>query len=680
MNNCTLSTKRNRTSLTLHITVIPFLLLFLFCATMLQAQKETRETVQHPTLGEVTLVKTYKDRTNEVEYVTYEQQTTIVDPTFGEMDVVNEYDTDGVLEWQTRFKNNYNDPKLGIVNVEQEYVDNELDSDYRIKKNHKDPALGSIDIILEFYEGELYETYKVKTTIEEDATLGKVETTIIYDENNDKSSETITYGATTINKSYYKNKLTSEIKNYVDEHNNSMQQELKYTGDNILEQAYYSKNGKRDGVQKYFYSDGIPKAEYTYKNGMKVGLQKSYHSNGQLSKQETINENDKLEGTYVIYKYDGTIKTKGEYLDGKKIGTWEEYGSRNPNLLKKCVYSTVDCAVCEELDYNDHGSYFTINSITSYSLTKDDYVKNGSFTSYHNYKKGLINEQGAYKDGYRFGPWRMCDEKGNIICKVTYLDANRVTDQEYTSYYDDGTIHFKGSNLNYYPCGGKTTFTGEGYENRYDDDGTISSEKKYFDGVIVSENMYERGALLYERAYKNGKKIGVTAYDKEKRIESKTRTVNDTTYVELYNYQSEELISKDVGYMIKGQKSPYTYDRIITYTSGELRAKGTMIVDTLKTTKNTYNRPTLNHSKTGPWKYYYKSGKVELSGSYQKDQPTGEWTAFHENGALKEKGNFKLSDDPNSYGDYTSKKVGVWIRYDKDGNVVEEKDFKDGSE
>ncbi|WP_161634452.1 toxin-antitoxin system YwqK family antitoxin, partial [Aquimarina pacifica] len=676
MDDFIICTNRNNKSRIMHIKPAIFLLILFSFSTILQAQKKTREIVQHATLGEVTLVKVYKNYTDEINYEFFEKNTMIEDTTYGKMKAVGEYDKEGVLTWETRFKESYDDPELGIVNIEQEYDEGELQSDYRIKENYNDPDLGTINLVMSFYEGELEETYKIKKQIKKDARLGNVTTEIVYNEDNTKDNEVTTYGTTTIKKSFYENQLTSEIKNYLDEHNNYIRQELEYNGSGKLKKAFYYKNGKKDGLQKYFYTDGIPNLEHTYKNGTKVGVQKSYHSNGTLKEKKTIDENGKTDGEYLLYKYDGTVETKGSYKNGTKTGIWEEYGSRNPNLLKKCTY-TKDNAVCEELDYYDHGGYFTIKSITTFTQDKNDYYRNGPFISYYNYEKNLIKEKGAYKNGDKFGPWTVLDEMGNSICNVTYIANDNITDQKFASYSEDGILVNKGSNVPYHSCGGKTTFTGEGYLDRYDA-GKISSQKKYFDGKLVSEKMYKQGVLEFERKFKNEEKTGLIAYDDKQRIRYSLRMVSDTTYVEQYNYQLKELKIKDEGFIVEKQKEPYTFQRTITYASGELYAKGIVIVDTLRTPKKIYDFSNLKFSKTGLWKSYYKNGEPESLGEFRYDQPIGEWKSFYENGIIKEKGTYKLTDKPDYAGKYASLKIGIWITYNEDGNVIEEKDYKDG--
>ncbi len=653
-----------------------FLIILVVFSNILQAQKETRETMQHATLGEVTLVKMYKYYTDVLNFEYFEKNMIIKDPVFGDMTVTREYNKDGELTWETRIKKEYNDPTYGIVTIEQEFDEGELDTDYRIKKNYNDPKLGIVNVVMSFYEGELYQTFKYSDQVKEDAKLGAVNTRIIYDEDDIKDREVITYGSTTIEKKFYNDKLSSETKTYKDENNNHIQQELSYTKGSILTKSLTYKNGKKDGLEKHFYSDGGVKLALNYKNGEKIGSQTSYHSNGQLNKKETIDENGKRDGEYVLYKYDGSLTTKGSYSNGKKIGIWEEYGSHNPNLLKKCNY-TEDNVTCEEIDYYDHGAYFTIKSITTLTEDQSGYYKNGAYAAYYNYEKKRIKEKGNYKDGKKLGAWITNDENGNTTCSITYLANGTISNQQFASYSDDGALLSKGSNVPYSSCGGKTSFSGEGYLDQYDD-GKIKLQQKYFDGELVSEKMYKHGVLKLDTQFKNEEKIGLTAYDNEKRIKYTLKLHGNTTYIEQFNYDVKDLKINDKGIIIDKQTEPYTLERTVAYITGEHYAKGMVVLDTLQNSKKASELSDLIFLKTGLWKSYYKNGKLETSGKYFNDQPIGEWKSYYENGVLKVAGIYKLKDKPDLFGRFTSIKIGVWTSYDKNGKVAEEKDFGNG--
>lgn len=121
------------------------------------------------------------------------------------------------------------------------------------------------------------------------------------------------YGGRPIKIMEYRNGLLNGLK------------KLYYNGkpDKVLEESYY-KNGKKDGIAKWFSEDGLLIAEYQYKNGSFEGIQKNYYEDGSVLSEEMYENNVPI-GTYHEYFPDGTNKVVGEYDRGEKHGKWLEY-------------------------------------------------------------------------------------------------------------------------------------------------------------------------------------------------------------------------------------------------------------------------------------------------------------------------------------------------------------------
>ena len=83
-------------------------------------------------------------------------------------------------------------------------------------------------------------------------------------------------------------------------------------------------NGKREGVAKWYYTEGKVSVEYTYKNGDLEGKMKTYYKNGNISAEGTYVHNE-FEGDYFEYYENGNVKCSGKYIKGKKEGIWKEY-------------------------------------------------------------------------------------------------------------------------------------------------------------------------------------------------------------------------------------------------------------------------------------------------------------------------------------------------------------------
>ena len=67
-----------------------------------------------------------------------------------------------------------------------------------------------------------------------------------------------------------------------------------------------------------------------------------------------------------------------------------------------------------------------------------------------------------------------------------------------------------------------------------------------------------------------------------------------------------------------------------------------------------YNAPrakarTLEDSKSGEFKRYYKNGQLEKIGMLHKGKTHGEWKMYHHNGQLKQVINFKYGKKSGSF-------------------------------
>jgi len=83
------------------------------------------------------------------------------------------------------------------------------------------------------------------------------------------------------------------------------------------EQTY--KDGKKDGLFKYYNKNGTLSSEQTYKDGKLDGLSKEWYTNGQLSR-EGILKDGKKEGDFKWYYENGQISQEKKYKNGKQVG------------------------------------------------------------------------------------------------------------------------------------------------------------------------------------------------------------------------------------------------------------------------------------------------------------------------------------------------------------------------
>lgn len=94
--------------------------------------------------------------------------------------------------------------------------------------------------------------------------------------------------------------------------------------DQIMTTENYNSNGQLEGERIVYFKNGKV-AEYTlFKNGKRNGLSK-WFSETEALLQESNYSNDKLNGKTVYYDNGGLIKAKGKYADNLKVGVWNYY-------------------------------------------------------------------------------------------------------------------------------------------------------------------------------------------------------------------------------------------------------------------------------------------------------------------------------------------------------------------
>ncbi|WP_338946227.1 toxin-antitoxin system YwqK family antitoxin [Fusobacterium canifelinum] len=88
----------------------------------------------------------------------------------------------------------------------------------------------------------------------------------------------------------------------------------KYSEDGILQERREYKNGKADGISKFFYPDGKLSSETTYKNGKRNGLEKAYQENGKLE-YEIKYKDGQPDGNMKFYDENGNLVADAPYVE-----------------------------------------------------------------------------------------------------------------------------------------------------------------------------------------------------------------------------------------------------------------------------------------------------------------------------------------------------------------------------
>ena len=133
---------------------------------------------------------------------------------------------------------------------------------------------------------------------------------------------------------------------------------LNATGDTVLIESNY-RDGKLEGTERFFFSDG------------KTEIEQTYH-------------NDLLEGPYIKYYHDGTKAVEAVYHEGKMQGSFRRY---YPNgQLREEVQMIAD-------------------------------NENGPFKEF--YPNGKLKTEGTYKGGDKEdGPLTMYDSTGTLLRRM----------------------------------------------------------------------------------------------------------------------------------------------------------------------------------------------------------------------------------------------------------------------
>ena len=145
-------------------------------------------------------------------------------------------------------------------------------------------------------------------------------------------------------KDFYPNGKIKAEENYVNGvlHGVNKQYSLVLTANSdevYLEKELLWKNGKLNGLQHIFHSNGKIKEEVYYTNGQKNGARKTYFENGILA-TSCIYSNNKEEGIVKEYFANGNLQSESTYISGIVHGPIKKYHENGKLKLKATIDST----------------------------------------------------------------------------------------------------------------------------------------------------------------------------------------------------------------------------------------------------------------------------------------------------------------------------------------------------
>ena len=314
----------------------------------------------------------------------------------------------------------------------------------------------------------------------------------------------------------------------------------------------YDREGKKHGYWKTFFDDWTLHTECYYKHGLREGFYKEYDAKGNLKKitkyvndVEQVLEPD-MKPLIVQHEYypNGKVKREASFRDGKREGVWRDFDEEG-NVINSQTYhkgglvseGVVDTDGKRRGEYKE---FFADSTLRAEGLFIDG-LRSGEWRYY--YQNGKLQEVGSYKEGepdglwtwyhdngqkqieeefykgMHNGPYKEYDAKGNLIVSGTYFDGlkngkwmEQIGDMksegeyrndrqvgEWTSYYDNGVLAFKGKYNAGYPDG----------EHFFYENGRLREIQSYAAGVQHGDwkKYLETGELFFTVTYDQGKEV-----------------------------------------------------------------------------------------------------------------------------------------------------------------------------
>ncbi|WP_339916103.1 tetratricopeptide repeat protein [Yeosuana marina] len=408
---------------------------------------------------------------------------------------------------------------------------------------------------------------------------------------------------------------------------------------------FYSSNGVLNGTGNYsedkligeylnYYNNGEIESISNYKNDSLTGYYQEFHKNGQLKRQGWY-KNNLAHGEWRSYYIDGTLQEVNFYHKSQLHGFQESYSCNGKlELISKYDYGDLVSEInydhlgnpLQQINYRPKETNFTItyNYTNKTPKLKIDYVngvKHGKYIDYDFY--GNKRAEGNYTNGTQDGKWVWYYPNGNVETIRNYLNGN--LNGETIDYFEDGSIEEK----RYYEYG-----SAEGTWISYYDNGKKSLETTYYNDQLHGEKIFYdySGNLQLIRFYDHGRLIGFSYLDKDSKELPMIPIENETGKIKSYfsnGNPAREMECKN-GDFVNSYK---TY-----YFSGQLE-----------------NEMFYKSNDTdGLDTEYYPNGNVKSEKKYMLGFLHGLTKKYYENGIIKEELNYlnnKKHGECNYYND-----------------------------
>ena len=178
------------------------------------------------------------------------------------------------------------------------------------------------------------------------------------------------------------------------------------------------KNGKYNGIAKWYYETGKLKEECNYSDGQKNGINKHYYESGKLKTECTISES-KGNGILKGFYEDGKVNSEIPMIDGKRNGIAKWY-YENGKLKNEATY----------VDGNENGiakGYYESGKLGS-EETYTNGKLNGNTKWY--YENGKLSQEKTYTNGKLNGNFKVYDENGSLNFEENFTDGKKIQTAE----------------------------------------------------------------------------------------------------------------------------------------------------------------------------------------------------------------------------------------------------------
>ncbi len=393
---------------------------------------------------------------------------------------------------------------------------------------------------------------------------------------------------------------------------------------------------QKDGTGEISWDDGSLKGKGPFKNHQQVGDWVLYHRDSGEKLAKGKYANDKQNGQWIYFHKNGQKSFEGEFKNGQKTGKWIGYYDTG-ELKSKAKYKITKIGILEVGGI--HGTKRTFYK-TGKVLKEEQYrngLKNGRSQEY--YKNGQPKEISMFTENKHNGKLNKWWENGKPKEKGFY--KNDVKTGAWKFFYENGLLRMSGNfKLGKLKLKGKTQLTSQmvGHWQFYAPRGRLQKEGEYKNGkekgywkfyaypnprrqVLAMELMLTGGMAKKGRIYENSKLTG----------EGDLMGIVKGIYeMHVDNKRTKEINASDAPPDITAKKITYKWT-------------GKWIVPK-KTGKWTEYYPGGKKKKTvakymmnklsGPYKEYFKNGKVKAEGEYMNGKKSGMWKVFNKNGKL----------------------------------------------